>query len=589
MSLIDFTGKSTKGQILEETDIYKYIPDKRILRVLFENKIFELRDIQKEAIRKGLFFRKSFLICAPSGSGKTLIGELCAANNVFQKFGKSVYLVPFKALATEKFFHFKKGYGKYGIKVEISIGDYDIDDSKLEKADIIVTTYEKMDSIIRNFNDKDWISDFSTIIIDEVHIIGESDRGPRLESLIVRLNEFFHHPQVIGLSATIANPEFFNSWLTSLGNQTTLVKSEERPVPLHYKIQISQNKDSTIKHIVKNTLNDKGQVLIFLNKRKTAQQSALHLNEIVKKFLEGSERKVLKALSKRIASIKGGNRELSRIISSGVAFHHAGLLPRERKIIEDNFRNRIIRVICCTTTLSAGINTPARVVILRDFKKYSTSGFNIKNFSGYYENGDGFSYFKPFSANEVFQILGRAGRPGLDSVGHGIMLVKNVEEKMWVEDHYFKTLKINSPLTPKYNDLGSGLNKINILKEQVLLRVFEEQKITLDKLKSFFEKTYFWYTITHKMKDQQIPIEQLLMIKEITPVNILKLHADPKKVETLRGKNPQIKITKCTNVTITGYIKTSFGIYSCQFDIDTGIKCSCGFQNGISDNFAIEN
>jgi len=589
MSLIDFTGKSTKGQILEETDIYKYIPDKRILRVLFENKIFELRDIQKEAIRKGLFFRKSFLICAPSGSGKTLIGELCAANNVFQKFGKSVYLVPFKALATEKFFHFKKGYGKYGIKVEISIGDYDIDDSKLEKADIIVTTYEKMDSIIRNFNDKDWISDFSTIIIDEVHIIGESDRGPRLESLIVRLNEFFHHPQVIGLSATIANPEFFNSWLTSLGNQTTLVKSEERPVPLHYKIQISQNKDSTIKHIVKTTFTDKGQVLIFLNKRKTAQQSAQNLKEIVKKYLEDSEKKVLKALSKRIASIKGGNRELSRIISSGVAFHHAGLLPRERKIIEDNFRNRIIRVICCTTTLSAGINTPARVVILRDFKKYSTSGFNIKNFSGYYENGDGFSYFKPFSANEVFQILGRAGRPGLDSVGHGIMLVKNVEEKMWVEDHYFKTLKINSPLTPKYNDLGSGLNKINILKEQVLLRVFEEQKITLDKLKSFFEKTYFWYTITHKMKDQQIPIEQLLMIKEITPVNILKLHADPKKVETLRGKNPQIKITKCTNVTITGYIKTSFGIYSCQFDIDTGIKCSCGFQNGISDNFAIEN
>jgi len=589
MSLIDFTGKSTKEETLEETEIYKYIPDKRILRVLFENKIFELRDIQKEAVRKGLFFRKSFLVCAPSGSGKTLIGELCAVNNVFQKFGKSVYLVPFKALATEKFFHFKKAYGKYGVKVEISIGDYDIDDSKLEKADIIVTTYEKMDSIIRNFYDKEWISEFSTIIIDEVHIIGESDRGPRLESLIVRLNEFFHHPQIIGLSATIANPEFFNAWLTSLGNHTTLVISEERPVPLHYKIHTTQNKDSTIKHIVKTTLNEKGQVLIFLNKRKTAQQSAQNLKEIVKKFLEESESKVLKALSKRIASIKGGNHELSKIFSHGVAFHHAGLLPRERKLIEDNFRNKIIRVICCTTTLSAGINTPARVVILRDFKKYTTSGFNIKNFSGYYENGDGFSYFKPFSSNEVFQILGRAGRPGLDSVGHGIMLVKNIEEKMWVEDHYFKPLQMNSPLMPKYNDLTSGLNKINILKEQVLLRVFEEQEITIDKLKNFFEKTYFWYTISHKKKDQQIPIEQLLMIKEISPVNILKLHADPKKVQILRSKKPQIKITKCNNSTITGYIKTTFGVYSCQFDIDTGIKCSCGFQNGISDNFAIEN
>ena len=475
MSLIDFTGKSTKEETLEKTEIYKYIPDKRILRVLFENKIFELRDIQKEAIQKGLFFRKSFLVCAPSGSGKTLIGELCAVNNVFQEFGKSVYLVPFKALATEKFFLFKKAYGKYGVKVEISIGDYDIDDSKLEKADIIVTTYEKMDSIIRNFYDKEWISEFSTIIIDEVHIIGESTRGPRLESLIVRLNEFFHHPQIIGLSATIANPEFFNAWLTSLGNHTTLVISEERPVPLHYKIHTTQNKDSTIKHIVKTTLNDKGQVLIFLNKRKTAQQSAQNLKEIVKKFLGESELEVLKALSKRIASIKGGNHELSKIFSHGVAFHHAGLLSRERKLIEDNFRSKLIRVICCTTTLSAGINTPARVVILRDFKKYTTSGFNIKNFSGYYENGDGFSYFKPFSSNEVFQILGRAGRPGLDSVGYGIMLVKNIEEKMWVEDHYFKSLQMNSPLMPKYNDLTSGLNKINILKEFSILQTVNSE------------------------------------------------------------------------------------------------------------------
>ncbi|MFW9882725.1 MAG: DEAD/DEAH box helicase, partial [Candidatus Thorarchaeota archaeon] len=106
-----------------------------------------------------------------------------------------------------------------------SIGDYDVDDSKLEKADIIVTTYEKMDSILRNFYDKDWIYDISTIIIDEIHSIGESDRGPRLESLIVRLNEFLHNPQIIGLSATIKNAEFFNSWLSSLGNKTTLIKS----------------------------------------------------------------------------------------------------------------------------------------------------------------------------------------------------------------------------------------------------------------------------------------------------------------------------------------------------------------------------
>ncbi|KKK89808.1 hypothetical protein LCGC14_2729390 [marine sediment metagenome] len=133
MSLTDFTGKIIDESVVD-SEIFKYIPDKRILRVLFENKIFKLRDIQKEAIQKGLFFQKSFLVCAPSGSGKTFIGEVCAIHNIFQQFGKSIYLVPFKALATEKYFHFKKSYTRYDLKVELSIGDYDIDDSKLEMA-----------------------------------------------------------------------------------------------------------------------------------------------------------------------------------------------------------------------------------------------------------------------------------------------------------------------------------------------------------------------------------------------------------------------------------------------------------------------
>ncbi|MFX1410240.1 MAG: DEAD/DEAH box helicase [Promethearchaeota archaeon] len=588
MTIMNFVDDSKKDEIDSNTNrtIFKYILDKRILRVLFENKIFKLREIQKEAIKKGLFFRKSFLVCAPSGSGKTLIGEVCAFNNIFQSFGKSVYLVPYKALATEKYFYFKKNYSKFGVKIELSIGDYDVDDSKLEKSNIIVTTYEKMDSILRNFYDKEWIFDISTVIIDEIHIIGESDRGPRLESLIVRLNEFLHNPQILGLSATIANPEFFNSWLSSLGNKTTLITSDTRPVPLHYQIEVTQNKDSTIKKIVKKTLENKGQVLIFLNRRRGAQQIAQNLKILVNNYLEDAEKTVCKALEKTLNSIRGSHRDLRKLIKHGIAFHHAGLLPRERKIIEDNFKKRILKVICCTTTLSAGINTPARVVILKDFKKYITSVQNIKNFSGYYENGNGFSYFKPFSANEVFQILGRAGRPGLDTVGYGIILTKDIEEKHWVEDHFFQNDIMVNTLIPKYNDLTSGLNKINTLKEQVLLRIYEERRITLNKLKQFFERTYFWFCIKQKMSKNNIPIEQLLLIKEITPINILKLHSDPNRIKYLKTCNHQIKITKLTSSTISGYLKTNYGVYSCQFDIDSGIQCSCGFKNGISDNFA---
>jgi hypothetical protein len=156
---------------------------------------------------------------------------------------------------------------------------------------------------------------------------------------------------------------------------------------------------------------------------------------------------------------------------------------------------------------------------------------------------------------------------------------------MWVEDHFFQNHYLQSTLIPKYNNLASGLNKINTLKEQVLLRIYEENKITLEKLKEFFEKTYFWYGIKNKMKEQQIPIEQLLMIKEITPINILKLHSNPEQVALLKKENLQIKLTKVNEDNISGYIKTPYGVYYCQFDIETGIQCTCGFKNGISDNF----
>jgi replicative superfamily II helicase len=589
MSLINYTNsKNLQEQEETEEEIFQYVQDERILRVLFEQKIFKLREIQKEAIQKGLFFRKSFLVCAPSGSGKTLIGEISVVNNVFQKFGKSIYLVPYKALATEKYFHFKRSYERFGITTELSIGDYDVDDSRLAKADIVVTTYEKMDSILRNFSEKEWIFDISTVIIDEIHILGESSgsRGPRLESLIVRLNEFLHQPQLIGLSATIKNPEFFNQWLSSLGNNSTLILSDARPVPLHYRIDVTQNKDSTIKKIVKTTITDRGQVLVFLNRRKSTQQTAGNLKNLVKAQLTEAELKACKIVEEKLNKIKGRHTELKKAVKCGVAFHHAGLLPKERKFVEDAYRKHIIKVICCTTTLSAGINVPARVVIVKDFKRYVTSGHNIKNFSGYYENGDGFSYFMPFSANSIFQMLGRAGRPGFDSEGFGYLLVGNVDERDWIEDHYFQNAVPSETYIPEYNDLISGLNKLNTLKEQVLLRVYEERNITMEKLKDFFQKTFFWFSIKKKMDHQQIPIDQLLMIKEITPVNILKLHSDPKKVKSLSNNHHQIKITKLTKSNVSGYIKTDFGVFFAEFDIDVGIRCSCGFENGISNSYS---
>ncbi len=568
-------------------EIGKYISDKRILRVLLENNIFELREIQKAAIKQGLFFQKSFLICAPSGSGKTLIGELCAIHNILEEFGKSIYLVPFKALATEKYIHFKKNYSRFNIKIGLSIGDFELNEEELKKSDLIVTTYEKMDSILRNFNEKDWIHEISTIIIDEIHMIGEEGRGPRLESLIIRLNEFLYHPQIIGLSATIANPEFFNTWLSSLGNKTTLIKSDVRPVPLHYRIEISGNKTATIRKYIKAILSQEGQVLIFVNTRKDSQVLAQEYMKLIPQFLKPEEKEACKRLSKKLEKVNGNNKDLERMISHGIAFHHAGLLPKERKLVEDNFRKRNIKVICCTTTLSAGVNTPARLVILKKFKKHVTSGYNLTNFSGYFEMGDGFSFFKPFSANEVFQMLGRAGRPGLDPLGYGIILVKDLEEKLWVEDNYFQPLRSDYILKPKYNDLVSTLNDVSVLTEQVLLRIYEEKRISLEKLKQFFERTYFYHEFKNRgsRQDISIPIEQFLMIKEIKPVNILKMYSASKNLVNIKKKIKKVQLNAITSSKISGYLQTQYGVFECSFHVSRGIICSCGFKNGFSDNF----
>ena len=155
---------------------------------------------------------------------------------------------------------------------------------------------------------------------------------------------------------------------------------------------------------MKSILEDGGQILVFLNKRRSTQSTALLLRDLVKNFLTDDEKTTCRDICAQIESIKGHNRDLITVIQKGLAFHHAGLLPKERKYVEDAFRKKILKVICATTTLSAGINMPSRTVILRDFKRYVISGHRIKNFSGFYENGDGFSYFMPFSANEVFQM-----------------------------------------------------------------------------------------------------------------------------------------------------------------------------------------
>ena len=197
---------------------------KELYKIL-EKEITKLRPAQEKAIKKGLLDRKNMLVCTPTASGKTLIAELAALKSIIEGNGKAIYIVPLKALASEKYKDFKKRYGNVA-KVALSIGDIDSLDSYLVDYDLIITTSEKLDSLIRHH--APWLSLISTIIIDEVHLLNDPGRGPTLEILITILRQLLKKAQIIALSATIGNHEELAEWL-----KAELVIDDWRPVKLH--------------------------------------------------------------------------------------------------------------------------------------------------------------------------------------------------------------------------------------------------------------------------------------------------------------------------------------------------------------------
>lgn len=187
--------------------------------------IKKLTPCQQKAVDAGLLEGKSLLVCTPTASGKTLIAELVGAKNIVEGKGKTVYIVPLKALAAEKYRDFKRRYGHF-LRIALSIGDLDSSGPRLADNDFIVCTAEKLDSLIRH--NSPWIKYVSTVVVDEVHLMNDPGRGPTLEILITILKKILKNVQVICLSATIGNPEELGGWLDA-----KVIKDEWRPVKLH--------------------------------------------------------------------------------------------------------------------------------------------------------------------------------------------------------------------------------------------------------------------------------------------------------------------------------------------------------------------
>ncbi len=202
--------------------IKKRIPEE-VYSILCKE-VEELRPSQQKAVDKGLLDYKNLLVCTPTASGKTLIAELAFTKSIIENRGKAIYIVPLKALATEKYKDFQRKYGSL-FRIVMSIGDLDSKEDHLANYDLIICTSEKLDSLLRHH--VPWLKSVGVIIVDEVHLLNDHGRGPTLEILLTILRQLLKNVQILALSATIGNPKELSEWL-----EAELVEDEWRPVKL---------------------------------------------------------------------------------------------------------------------------------------------------------------------------------------------------------------------------------------------------------------------------------------------------------------------------------------------------------------------
>ena len=408
---------------VDEIDI-----NKRIITHLQKHGISELFPPQEEALKTGVLEGRNLVLAVPTSSGKTLVAEICILKSILEGRGKALYLVPLKSLAREKY----KDFGIYhelGIRVAMSVGDYDSPGTKLRDADIIILTTERADSLVRHKTD--WIDEVGIVIADEIHLVNDSTRGPTLEMVLAKLLHRLEGVQIVALSATISNADQIAKWLNA-----ELVRSDWRPVPLHEGVYfdseitfadgkrrgVSSSRKEEVADLICDTLEETGQVLVFVSSRRSTVSVAKKISRYLRPYITAESIPELAKMARKISSkpsVPEATKILAHLVASGAAFHHAGLDNTERALVEDAFKANLLKVIVATPTLAAGVNLPARRVIIRDYKRFEQS-------VGSY----------PIPVLEYKQMAGRAGRPRYDDYGEAVLLARSELEKNDLFDNY---------------------------------------------------------------------------------------------------------------------------------------------------------
>nr|XP_033330017.1 DNA polymerase theta isoform X2 [Megalopta genalis] len=382
--------------------------------------------------------KRNLVYSAPTSAGKTLVAEILMIKTVLERRKKVIFILPFISVVREKMYYFQDLLSDSGIRVDGFMGGL-VPRGGFATTQIAIATIEKANSLINRLMEENELINLGAVVIDELHLVGDPNRGYLLELLLTKLKYMTLRDeniniQLIGMSATLPNLTLLAEWLNA-----ELYKTDFRPIPLNEQCKINKNiydnklclirtlmpmpeltmDIDDIFHLCIETISDGHSVLIFCTTKnwceKLAEQIAAAFYKLGREntSLGTTLRQQLDAtlISETLEQLKrsptGLDNVLKRTVSFGIAFHHAGLTMDERDIIEGSFRSGSLRVLVATSTLSSGVNLPARRVIIRS-----------PMFGG-----------RLLDSLTYKQMIGRAGRMGKDTAGESILMCKPNEQK----------------------------------------------------------------------------------------------------------------------------------------------------------------
>ena len=427
---------------------------------------FELDPFQIEACH-ALENGKGVLVAAPTGAGKTIIGEF-AVDLVINSGGKCFYTTPIKALSNQKFTELCAKYGES--KIGLLTGDTSIN----SEAQIVIMTTEVLRNMI--YSNSKTIDDLKYVVMDEVHYLADKFRGAVWEEILIHLSDAV---QIISLSATVSNAEEFGEWLQTVRGETEVIVSEIRPVPLYQHVlfgnrlldlfgenqklnpeltrlerdsyrQVRGNwrdKPKGPKPLMRSEVIEKLDregllpAITFIFSRNNCDAAVRQCLAAGIKLTNTDERKIIRSvIAKNMKNLAEedlvvlGYYEWADALERGIAAHHAGLLPAFKVTVEELFQQGLVKAVFATETLALGINMPARTVVLEKLSKW---------------NGEGHVAISP---GEYTQLTGRAGRRGIDIEGNAVILWNNDLDSTSVGGlASTRTYPLKSSFKPSYN------------------------------------------------------------------------------------------------------------------------------------------